>query len=285
MNEVIVNNILSSENALNDLRTSKVTEAQQRVKFGHLSAKFVVEGVEHYTVNGQRFTINSGEYVLGNLTSEGRVLIESKKQVKGICLDISERIIDEVTEVYEEGFPKLRQYLTTDEFLVNKYRSSNTSMGLVFEHWAKHFEQLPQMHLGSQNELFFTAAECIVRDQLELHHQYYRLPSAKMTTKADLLRRLLESKNYITEHFAEKLVVEELARYCGISEFHYLRVFKQAFLLSPYQFVIQVRLEHSLKLLRRSIPVGEVALTCGFADIQSFSKVFKSHFGVAPSKI
>jgi AraC family transcriptional regulator len=285
MNDVIVHNILSSENAHNGLRISKVKKVQQRIHFGHLSAKFVVDGVEHYTVNGQRFTINAGEYVLGNLTSEGQVLIDSKKQVKGICLDISERIIHEVTEAYEENFPKLRQYLATDEFLVNKYRSSETNMGMVFEHWAKHFEQLPQMELGCQNELFFTAAECIVRDQLDLHHQYYRLPSAKMATKADLLRKLLESKAYIHEHFSEKLVVEELARYCGISEFHYLRVFKQAFLLSPYQYVIQVRLEHSMKLLQRAVPASEVALSCGFADIQSFSKVFKNHFGVAPSRI
>jgi AraC-like DNA-binding protein len=31
--------------------------------------------------------------------------------------------------------------------------------------------------------------------------------------------------------------------------------------------------------------VSEIALKCGFADIFSFSKAFKKHYGISPSKL
>jgi hypothetical protein len=52
--------------------------------------KFVRDGIERYTINNHSYTVNSGSYLLMNGHKEGRVIIDSEKEVKGMCLNISQ---------------------------------------------------------------------------------------------------------------------------------------------------------------------------------------------------
>jgi transcriptional regulator GlxA family with amidase domain len=68
-----------------------------------------------------------------------------------------------------------------------------------------------------------------------------------------------------------------------MSEFHFFRSFKQAFGITPYRYLLNNRLEFSKSLLQKKIPVKEIATSCGFADIFSYSKAFKKTFGTSPT--
>src|SRR5690606_20474081 len=48
----------------------------------------------------------------------------------------------------------------------------------------------------------------------------------------------------------------------------------------------ELRLQHARKLLEQAgrLNVEALAWRCGFADRSSFSRLFKTHFGVAPSE-
>lgn len=51
-------------------------------------------------------------------------------------------------------------------------------------------------------------------------------------------------------------------------------------------YVMQIRLSHAKRLLDQnaSLPVGDVAMRCGFDDVAYFSRVFKKTFGMTPSQ-
>jgi AraC family transcriptional regulator len=50
-----------------------------------------------------------------------------------------------------------------------------------------------------------------------------------------------------------------------------------------HKFLIKVRVRNAEALLTRSdLPVGDIALDCGFATIQHFSRVFKEVSGQTP---
>ncbi len=67
----------------------------------------------------------------------------------------------------------------------------------------------------------------------------------------------------------------------GINEFYAL--FKQEMHLTPRQYMLMLRLEHSSILLRHSqSSIDKIAENCGFADRYHFSKAFKTHFGIPP---
>lgn len=71
-----------------------------------------------------------------------------------------------------------------------------------------------------------------------------------------------------------------------MSEFHFFRSFKQAFSISPYQYVLKKKLEPARSLLlERKLPINKIAACCNFADLPAFSKAFKRQYGQSPSQL
>ena len=80
-----------------------------------------------------------------------------------------------------------------------------------------------------------------------------------------------------------------LLRICSVaamSPFHFQRMFKSAFGISPMQFVQRRRLERARYLLTKTEePVTSICLAVGFESLGSFSALFKRTFGVSPREI
>ena len=87
------------------------------------------------------------------------------------------------------------------------------------------------------------------------------------------------------EHFLALPTIKHIAIQCNLSEFHFFRLYKKVYGESPYHYMLQKRMEFAAGLLKDPfINVTDVASMSGFADVYSFSKAFKKHFRVAPSK-
>jgi transcriptional regulator GlxA family with amidase domain len=64
-----------------------------------------------------------------------------------------------------------------------------------------------------------------------------------------------------------------------------LRVFKSVFQLSPYQYLLKLRLEKAGELLKHtSIPVSIISIESGFQNITSFSRFFHQRYGYSPTE-
>lgn len=97
------------------------------------------------------------------------------------------------------------------------------------------------------------------------------------------LNRLLPAIDHVHARYADRITVGGLARRCGFSESHFMRVFKQRMKMTPYVFVEQVRMFHASDALRRTAAsVAEIAVTHGFYDPSSFVKRFKRFTGHTP---
>jgi AraC family transcriptional regulator len=70
-----------------------------------------------------------------------------------------------------------------------------------------------------------------------------------------------------------------------MSEYHFFRIFKKAFGISPYQYLIDVRLNWAFQQIKQQQQsISSIAHETGFADLSSFSKAFSKKFGFPPSK-
>lgn len=91
-------------------------------------------------------------------------------------------------------------------------------------------------------------------------------------------------KSYIDSNFKSHLSIEEIAKECGLSEYHFHRLFKSVYGNSPYQYILNKRLNLALEKLKKgNDTLTDIAYEIGFADIYSFSKAFKKNYGVPPS--
>jgi AraC family transcriptional regulator len=88
---------------------------------------------------------------------------------------------------------------------------------------------------------------------------------------------------FIEEHLGSDIGIATLAGLAGYSPDHFARLFKQSFGLSPYQYILQRRVERAKSLLRgRTHSIAEVAMMCGFASQAHFHTTFKARTGVTP---
>jgi len=99
-------------------------------------------------------------------------------------------------------------------------------------------------------------------------------------------RQMLNAIDFIEENLDDRsLTIEQIAKSINLSPFYFTRSFKKEFGISPYQFIINKRLERAKKLLRGDFPIAEIAYMCGFSDQSHLTRVFKKYFGFTPGKI
>ncbi|RCK68710.1 helix-turn-helix domain-containing protein [Desertihabitans brevis] len=83
---------------------------------------------------------------------------------------------------------------------------------------------------------------------------------------------------------AQPVSLATLAEQVGLSRYHLLRLFRRHTGRTPHEYLLALRLEQARRLLRETgLPVGQVAVRCGFVDASHFSKTFRRAVGVAPS--
>jgi AraC family transcriptional regulator len=279
---MLVNKTVLNDNQGNAFRVSKVQEMDGDIKFRGFSAKFVVSGEETYVVNNKKFVLRENEFVIGNTSTESTVLIDSKIPSKGLCIDISEKIIKEVIDFNCVENQSLEKFLFSDQLFVNKYNAKNSTLGKKLNQMALNFDGLMLSENQLHSDIFYSLAECVVKDQSQLQQHLVQLNAVKTETNNRLFHFVWDAKNYLDNHFLEKIDIETLSKTIGLSEYHFIRLFKKVFLLSPYQYIISQRLTFSKILLLDNHSVQETAFLVGFADVFSFSKSFKNAFGVSP---
>jgi AraC family transcriptional regulator len=115
--------------------------------------------------------------------------------------------------------------------------------------------------------------------------QVNKLPVVKISTRIELYKRLSRAVDYIHSSPVGEINLEGLSAAACLSKFHFLRLFRSAIGLSPHQYIQRMRLEKARSLLSHSsMPVAELADLLGFANSQSFSRLFFQRMGVYPSQ-
>ena len=94
------------------------------------------------------------------------------------------------------------------------------------------------------------------------------------------LRQVLE---YINEHLDRDIKLADLARLIGMSQFHFSYLFKRSLGISPYQYLLQQRIERAKQLLKqKQRSITDIAFLCGFNSHSHLSKQFRQLTGITP---
>lgn len=94
----------------------------------------------------------------------------------------------------------------------------------------------------------------------------------------------LRTKQYINNHFTEKITLDWIESELYMSRFHIEKEFKKYYGITIFEYIISKRINLAKRLLRfTDKSIEEIALMCGFSDQSYFNRQFKKAEGMTGS--
>lgn len=95
--------------------------------------------------------------------------------------------------------------------------------------------------------------------------------------------RLVQMLAFIHHHYPKKLSLEEIAGAASVGKREALRCFQACMQKTPFEYLMEYRIEMSKKLLKDSEEtVMEIAMATGFSSAAYYGKVFREACGMTP---
>ena len=138
-------------------------------------------------------------------------------------------------------------------------------------------------HEYPKGPLFWNEAASAFIGRLAARHTSAR----KSQMRGRLGKRVLERlRDYIVAHLDEPIEVAVLAKLAGRSPYHFSRVFLRSVGISPHRYVVHLRLQRAIELIRdgRS-SLAEIAARTGFADQSHLSRWVRRVHGVPLTQV
>ena len=111
---------------------------------------------------------------------------------------------------------------------------------------------------------------------LKMHNSLNNLSDTPTTAE--------KMKNYINAHASEKFKIEDLCKHINRSESQAIRLFKNAYGITPYTYILDKKIHIAQNLLiNTNLSIKEIAFKLSFSDEYYFSNVFKSKTRMSPS--
>ena len=115
--------------------------------------------------------------------------------------------------------------------------------------------------------------------------QNYAAHDLPSTTHGSLpVAKIQRAMDYINSALSTKLSLKAIAETVGMSQYYFCRSFKQVTGMTPWQYVVQQRINAAKQLLKKPhISVVETSRLLGFSTQSQFTTFFRRHTGISPT--
>jgi AraC-like DNA-binding protein len=93
----------------------------------------------------------------------------------------------------------------------------------------------------------------------------------------------VRAKLFIDENFASSIDLKNVSGEACFSKFHFARLFRDIYGMTPHQYLTSVRIDRARDLLEGGASVKETCFKVGFDSIGSFTGLFKRRIGLSPA--
>lgn len=252
------------------------------------SIKYVLSGYENYNVEGREFCIKPGQHLLVNNNSQVTTL-----PARGEALSI---FID------PETIAEVRQLQTSSDV---EYALSNVQAGqknqtiirenvytLENENLHRRLGQLSRTLLSSEAkgyrdidpEFFYDLSLALLQDQEKHSNRLHLLEGKKSSTIQEQYDRLIVGWQYLHDNWNRPFSLSLTASAACLSSYHFHRLFKNVFGLTPYLYHQKIQMEKAVVMLGdKHMSVSEIAYSLGFNSTSAFGRSFKKYHQKSPS--
>ena len=233
----------------------------------------LVQGSGGYSVDGQRYLLQSGDIVLLDAHSIHRPEMDPDASYERIILYISPEY--------------LQQQSTPDCNLRSVFSGERGHVLRLGEERKQAVFRIAgalERELGSDafgREILSNAA--LLRLLVELGRNREQAGTEGSSPMMPRSQRIVEILRYIDQHLAEDLDAETLAKAFYISKYHMMRLFRRETGTTVHLYITQKRLIKARELMDSGIRATDACYRCGWRSYSSFTRAYNKHLGTTPT--
>jgi len=225
--------------------------------------------------------LSKNDSFLAIMNKENNISYTSKGILTKVCFVIKKEFIEKNIQdnmIKDLIFSSLEEKLCENLLFQRKI---NPYINLLLNDIYKHpFDgSLSNIYLQSRVlELVFLELESIVKDKKDF------VKNIKLDDYD--IEAIKNAKDILLTNIKNPPSIIELAKMVRVNDFKLKKGFKEVFQTTPYNLLLDYRLEYAKKLLSESdLSVGEIAQKVGYKYTASFSAAFIKKYGVTPKSI
>ncbi len=105
-----------------------------------------------------------------------------------------------------------------------------------------------------------------------------------LVANADEPAAVRGAKEYVRNHVAEPITLDQVVAHVGVSRFYFCKLFKKATGMTLTEHVSRMRVESAKTLLGNpALRISEIVFAAGFGSIPHFNSMFKRYTGQSPT--
>ena len=224
----------------------------------------VLEGRIDFYINSQLFRLGQKQFILVN-----------SNEVHSIdCPDPNFTLVLQIPKGLFETYMK-----DADHLWFSRSGNKDRELADLIQRMQETYEHQPSGYLFRILSDFYELMYLLVTDYRMMEVDEER---RKQNRNLDRLSRIT---NYIQVNYREDLTLEGVAHIFGFSPAYLSRMFQKYAGINYKTYVSELRTEAGYRLLMNTdLPVGEIAMECGFPDSRSFAKSFRRRYGMPPAE-
>ena len=237
---------------------------------------WIVSGEMEYHVNDRQYILKEGEGLFGNSNTLHSGYMKDGKECTYLSVTFHPRFL----YGYENSIlqTKYVDYITENEEWASLHLEKNIIWHQEILYWVKMIYEMSQ-----EPPVDF---ELQVHMQLlqiwqKLYQYFASLPEREKKPQL-YLQRLRDIVSYIQEHYAEEISLEEVAEQVNICKSECCRFFKKHMNMTIFDYILFLRIQKSLPLLKSGESVTEVAGRVGFSSPAYYGQIFKRYMKCTP---
>lgn len=252
---------------------------------GTLSIKTVLNGEGTWATPDGRYRLDPGSYLVLNRGQTYGVDIRSPETVETFCAFFRPGFVEAIAEGLGQDWAGLLEEgsASPEACFYERINPADDLVAQEMSHLRKLVRRGPDSEIEAE-ETMIRLAIALLKSQRETRQQRDGLELARASTREEIYRRLNVARDFMIAHLDQATDLDQIASAANLSPFHFHRLFKNAFGMTPHDFIVERRVERSKRLLASSsTPMAEIAWAVGFESPAAFSKFFSRWQGVSPS--
>lgn len=230
---------------------------QRRIKTSFIALQYVLSGNFFFRIEKTGYIAEAGDLFIFSPGLDYDLLGDKKVECSRIGMIFAGKAVEDILHIFHLEQTEYVHISNQDRLLALSERLRVNIEGVTST-------EIGEINAGTSFELFQLIADEKKRSPIP----------------PDICRIM----SFMEEHIDKTLLMKDLAKSFGMSLPTLNAKFREYLHRTPYQHLIQLRMQRAVSLLESMPSIKEIAVRCGYPTPLHFSAEFKRCFGMSPRR-